>query len=925
MKMNMEELAQELHRKFITRTEAYLLQSKDGSYYKKTSELTLDDIEQHLRGEKTIGTYQIGTDNKVKYLCLDVDLEKAAIKNDQITDTQWQMLRDTAKELITVSAELNLDPILEFSGRRGYHVIVFFENPVDAAVAKRLCSEIRDKLTTIPDEIDIEVFPKQEKVLNYGCVLKLPLGIHKVTGNRSEFLDPETFEPVADPLGLLKNNNPASIPDVPTGMQLDQTGLEKMISQCPIVQDFESDPTRVNYDCWIGIASNYRVFDGGWERFVEVSMRDTDRFEQDAIDRLKDDLKSWNGPQSYDKFREQKLEFDLPEDSPKAPAGWGSRLNLDSVLNRLKNGGSQALQRHFVEEYHSLSLTTQFSWVERLSTELDIPQAALLAMAGSSFRKINLTDRNLKDLMIRSHRYALSAEDKGQMIYKWFTSNGATAYRDREHSCYWVWKGMVYDISDNQPFKTLIWKEAKLTHEGIDSRKIWAVLKAETDCQGKELMSYSWIFTDCNKHKIYINPNNTDSKLIRITTEGVSTVANGANEEKILLAPAAKMQSCELKEVDVTTWEIFDRLILGNMPCARHDQLLYGCWMLCYPLIDYIKTIPHFRCEGIAGAGKTRAMDLISHFVYGDFQIKKATDAANFADAAKNPLILLDNIETKNFTSGLADFVLTASTGIQKEKRKIGTDHDVVIEKVRCLLTTNGIENLGKREHITRTLLIEFDRWEYPSENWSERVYGEISASRSELFSAHMMLISKVLGKIASGGIERWMEYLGTNHPNHSKDRANSFLSLMALILEELLQNIDSDRKPEDVVSMWITTQDEIGRETAKETNSIVSFLESIWEDYNQESTDYDKLLNWGYEVKFGPDKIAGTASQLLHTFNAVAKRKGMRCEYENARQLAKRIKDSEGVLSDKGISVRHVLNRSKTKVYYFAFDAGCR
>jgi hypothetical protein len=934
MNMGMEELKTELWNKFVSRKDNYAIQNPNADYYKANKDLTLEDIEKHLNGDTTLGLYLLDEDSKVKYICLDVDLKKEALEDSHPSPDQWQLLKKTASELISVTKEMKLDPILEFSGKRGYHVLLFFENPEDASTAKSLGKKIKESVGDIHEDVDIEVFPKQDRLPTggFGNLLKLPLGIHQVVNKRSEIVDPETFEPIADPLLTLQNIKLITEDDIDrigiiktfqmpvgmTGMNLNQSGLERMVNKCPVVKKFEKDPTWVHHNNWIGLASNYLLFKGGWDRFVEISKRDK-RFRSSRMNKLQNDLKGWNGPQTYKMFKEQGVVFNLPSESPKAPAGWGSFMDIKSI----KTGGYDALTRHFREEYHTLPIHTQPLWIERLSKGMGISVSSLETMARNSFREIDLTDRDLKDIMNRAGLLNISSEDKGQMVYRWFTSNNGTPYHDREHNCYWVWKDHVYEIGDNQPFKTLIWKEAELTHEGIESKKIWAVLKAETDNKGKELKSFTWLFTDCLAHKIYINPNNDDSKLVRITPGEVKIVPNGINEEKVLLAPAPKMHPFKLSELTDTeyrdAWSAFERLILRNMACPTDDQLLYGCWVLCYPLIDYVKTLPHMRCEGVSSAGKTRAMDLVGHFVYGDTAIKKATDAANFADAAKNPLICLDNVETKNFTSGLADFVLTAATGIQKEKRKIGTDHGVVIEKVKCLLTTNGIENLGKKEHITRTLLIEFDRWKYKTEKWSERIYGEIAARRSELCSAHMMLVSRVLKKIVEGGIERWIDFLETKHPGHSKDRANSFLALMAMILEELVQ----EDQVEQVVSMWISKQDKLGRETAKETNTIVSFLEAIYSDYEGTQDSEKNWKNWGYEVFCDPMVISGTAAQLLRTFSAVAKRKGMKSEYTNPRQLANRIKDAKAVFEDKKIKIKTYANRQNTLVYHFTMD--CR
>ena len=141
----------------------------------------------------------------------------------------------------------------------------------------------------------------------YGNLLKLPLGVHQAVKKRSEFLDPETFEPITDPLPVLQNvrlitvddirrlgiSATYSMPEVSTGMQLNQPGLERMVERWPIVKRFEEDPAWVTYSHWIGLASNYLVFEGGWERFIEVSKRDTARWKPENMDRLRNGLAAW--------------------------------------------------------------------------------------------------------------------------------------------------------------------------------------------------------------------------------------------------------------------------------------------------------------------------------------------------------------------------------------------------------------------------------------------------------------------------------------------------------------------------------------------------------------------------------------------------------------------------------------------------------
>lgn len=70
-----EQLAGQLFKLFVSRTDCYCSQQKNGSYTKVDMPLTMDVVLNHLNGELTVGSYQLGADNSTKYLCFDFDPE----------------------------------------------------------------------------------------------------------------------------------------------------------------------------------------------------------------------------------------------------------------------------------------------------------------------------------------------------------------------------------------------------------------------------------------------------------------------------------------------------------------------------------------------------------------------------------------------------------------------------------------------------------------------------------------------------------------------------------------------------------------------------------------------------------------------------------------------------------------------------------
>ena len=77
--------------------------------------------------------------------------------------------------------------MLEFSGRKGYHVWIFFEPTIQAEYAQKL---VKARLNRIGSNRH-EVFPKQTELnasRKFGNLVKLPLALHRVSGKRSEIL-----------------------------------------------------------------------------------------------------------------------------------------------------------------------------------------------------------------------------------------------------------------------------------------------------------------------------------------------------------------------------------------------------------------------------------------------------------------------------------------------------------------------------------------------------------------------------------------------------------------------------------------------------------------------------------------------------------------------------------------------------------------
>ncbi len=176
--------------------------------------LSYEDAEEHLKGRKTLGVYLLGQDSTVRFAAIDADLT-AQYRVPKLDFQQRAAIGREQKHLFARIRELSLarglTPLIEFSGAKGYHFWYFFQQPVPAAKARRLLEHMAAQLAGDLSVFTLEVFPKQDKLggKGLGNLVKLPLGVHRLSGKRSWFVDcPDRSEKAQ--LEFLKKAVPAS-------------------------------------------------------------------------------------------------------------------------------------------------------------------------------------------------------------------------------------------------------------------------------------------------------------------------------------------------------------------------------------------------------------------------------------------------------------------------------------------------------------------------------------------------------------------------------------------------------------------------------------------------------------------------------------------------------------------------------------------
>jgi DNA primase len=413
-------------------------------------------------------------------------------------------------------------------------------------------------------------------------------------------------------------------------------------------------------------------------------------------------------------------------------------------------------------------------------------------------------------------------------------------------------------------------------------------------------------------------------QLLEIRPNSVRLIPNGLNERRILLSRSEAFRPLNFIELNAdevkSVLETLEELLIKNLACSPDNRTFVTAWGLCFPFGDSVKTRPILRLEGDSGSGKSTAMELLSSVISGCDQKSFNSAAAMYSEGSKVPLLFLDNIERRNLHGDTLDFLLTSVTGVSKKKRKMGTDTEIITERVRCLVCTSGIENIFGWELINRTYVVDFDRQKYGTP-FTDEVFASILRERDKMMSALCVLYSVLLEKMKDGTWAKYQEMIRTRYPGHSKDRTNAYLALMLVFADEF--NVATARPKESIrlVESWIKSQETASTETGIDSDNIVQYLEQL-RNVVRRFWVTDDHAPWPYAISCPKKRSDGVttfeclAIELHSTFKEIFKGTTPPYAFKDARQLGKRLSDSRRILERAGWSVKPIRKQNSRAVW---------
>lgn len=163
-------------------------------YQEVAQAVTIQDIRSHFSGERILATYVQRSNATAHYLIFDIDISKKVLLQSETEqkgiDQYINQAAEMALQLMDVIRQIGLQGYAEYSGYRGYHVWIFFQDWIAVRYINYLSDRILQRME-LKDDILVEVIPNKShlRLGKAGQAIKLPCGIHSKSGQRSQMLN----------------------------------------------------------------------------------------------------------------------------------------------------------------------------------------------------------------------------------------------------------------------------------------------------------------------------------------------------------------------------------------------------------------------------------------------------------------------------------------------------------------------------------------------------------------------------------------------------------------------------------------------------------------------------------------------------------------------------------------------------------------
>lgn len=170
-----EKIAQRLYELLVVNPSVIAIQQKDGRY--ATCYIQYDEylLAEMLRRRGSAGCYQQNPGGLIKWICLDFDCKK---KTNPPLDELYNLIKTSVLKKLD---EIGISYITEFSGRRGIHVWIIFEEKISKKIGYSIIQELVKDLSFDESKFGLDKFPATDSSSGnkVGKQVKFPLSVHR--------------------------------------------------------------------------------------------------------------------------------------------------------------------------------------------------------------------------------------------------------------------------------------------------------------------------------------------------------------------------------------------------------------------------------------------------------------------------------------------------------------------------------------------------------------------------------------------------------------------------------------------------------------------------------------------------------------------------------------------------------------------------
>lgn len=183
----MNELASKLFEYFVINQRYFAIQ-RNGYYHAKNQYINSKTIENILHNKNSFLCYQEDY-NLIKWICFDFDVNKELIKNGEFDKNKsdfYQELNISIQKLLDFLNEKDINYLIEFSGNRGIHIWILFENNITREDGYIIFQSILDKadIQLNTQKFSLDKYPKSlysSTNTDKGTGVKIPLSFHQIS------------------------------------------------------------------------------------------------------------------------------------------------------------------------------------------------------------------------------------------------------------------------------------------------------------------------------------------------------------------------------------------------------------------------------------------------------------------------------------------------------------------------------------------------------------------------------------------------------------------------------------------------------------------------------------------------------------------------------------------------------------------------